>query len=345
MASDATLAEEFNHLVSVRELSDGRVLLSDNRDNRIVVADFRTNGVTAVGRVGSGPSEFRRAGPLIPLNEDSTLLADYSNGRWLLLSGSQIVRTLPADDRTVLLAPMPSGADRGGRVLAQRFSIRIGGHVDSTFLFLVSRTSGRVDTIAMLRTLSMRLQPPVKSASSRITVQRISVSSWSAGDQAILFPDGWVAIARLSPYGVEWHEPSGRRLEAPPLPFTPTPLDEHEKRAYMERIARATGRAPESPETRSDWPEEIPPFSSVSSILGQPAPALLASPDGRLLIQRMLSAAMPEQRYDVVARDGRLVGQLVLGPDERMLGFGVKHVYVVVSDENGIERLRRHPWP
>ena len=67
-ASDGRLAEEFSRLVSIRELSDGRVLLSDNRDNRVAVADFRANRVAAVGRVGSGPAEFRpEVRPVQPL--------------------------------------------------------------------------------------------------------------------------------------------------------------------------------------------------------------------------------------------------------------------------------------
>ena len=63
-AADAKLDEEFTALGSVRELSDGRVLLNDARDKRIVVADFKTGAVAQVGRLGSGPNEYAAAAPL-----------------------------------------------------------------------------------------------------------------------------------------------------------------------------------------------------------------------------------------------------------------------------------------
>jgi hypothetical protein len=343
--ADASLSEDFSRLISVRELPDGRLLLSDNRENRIVIADFRANAVTSVGRVGSGPSEFRRAGPLIELEGDSTLLADPGNGRWLILSGTRIVATLPGDDRVVAMAPVPAGADRAGHVLAQRFEVAAKGRPDSMVLVRVSRALDRADTIAKLRTPSMRVSPTVKSLETRISVQRITVSNWSAGEQAILFRDGWVAIARLDPYRVEWQLPDGRQVKGPSLPFKPTPFDEHEKRAHLEGLAKSTGRAAPASDSRDDWPDEIPPFSSVSTVLGEPSPALLASPDGRLFVHRMNTASAPETRYDVIGRDGRLQGQLVLDPNQRILGFGEKHLYLAVADDDGIQRVRRHPWP
>jgi hypothetical protein len=39
--TDATLGEPFTSMYSIRELADGRVLISDySRDNRVVVADL-----------------------------------------------------------------------------------------------------------------------------------------------------------------------------------------------------------------------------------------------------------------------------------------------------------------
>ena len=47
-AANASLAEEFTVIGSVRELSDGRVLITDPREGRVVVADLRTGAVQQV---------------------------------------------------------------------------------------------------------------------------------------------------------------------------------------------------------------------------------------------------------------------------------------------------------
>lgn len=39
--ANARLDEAFTRILSVRELSDGRVLVTDDRDNRLVVADMK----------------------------------------------------------------------------------------------------------------------------------------------------------------------------------------------------------------------------------------------------------------------------------------------------------------
>src|SRR4051794_39209194 len=73
----ATLSEEFTSIGMIRELADGRVLITDNssNDGRLVVANFATGAVAKISRVGNGPREFvnspRR---LFPLPGDSTIM-------------------------------------------------------------------------------------------------------------------------------------------------------------------------------------------------------------------------------------------------------------------------------
>jgi hypothetical protein len=104
----------------------------------------------------------------------------------------------------------------------------------------------------------------------------------------------------------------------------------------MERLAAASGRKASPPDSSPDWPATLPPYRSPV--------ALLAAPDGRVVVPRLASADHPETRYDVVNRRGLLDGQLILRPNERIVGFGAATVYVAVSDDDGIQRLQRHPW-
>ena len=38
-------------------------------------------------------------------------------------------------------------------------------------------------------------------------------------------------------------------------------------------------------------------------------------------------------------------GMLVLPEGQRLAGFGAASAYSVVTDDDGIQRIRRHPWP
>ena len=79
--ADAVLPREFSQIRGVRELRDGRLLVTDWTDEVLLVVDLRTGGVRQLGRKGSGPTEYRLPAALLPLPGDSTLLVDQGNER------------------------------------------------------------------------------------------------------------------------------------------------------------------------------------------------------------------------------------------------------------------------
>jgi hypothetical protein len=72
---------------------------------------------------------------------------------------------------------------------------------------------------------------------------------------------------------------------------------------------------------------------------------LVAVPDGSLLILRTPTADHPGHRYDRINRRGQLIGWVELPAAEQLAAIGVRGAYVVSTDEDGIQRLQRHPWP
>lgn len=76
--ADASLPTDVIFIGSIRELSDGRVLISDPRERRVVVADMATGSVAQVGRAGRGPREYTSASRLRRVAGESTLLVDGS---------------------------------------------------------------------------------------------------------------------------------------------------------------------------------------------------------------------------------------------------------------------------
>lgn len=152
-APSAILGEEFSRIASVRELPDGRVLISDEKDTRVVVADFTNGSVRQIGRTGSGPGEYRQVGRIWALAGDTTLIKEPFAPRWILLSGSDAVSTLGAGDNTVQRVGQNRivGSDAIGNVVWTTYGRDVNirpSLTDSLVVLRLNRASGRVDTIA-----------------------------------------------------------------------------------------------------------------------------------------------------------------------------------------------------
>jgi hypothetical protein len=337
----AVIKAEFNALTAVRELNDGRILVVDaGGDKKLVVADWRTQAVVPIGREGSGPGEYGQPGALLPVSADSTLVPDPSNGRWLLLAGAAIVQTIPADVLARSGAMAPMAADYAGNVFVTRYvgmpaagSASSAPHLDSLFLLRIARRTGHADTVGTLRAVPPRVS--IQGPSDHPTSTSIRRNPLAVDDEAVVFPDGWIAMARVDPYRVDWIVPGGKQMMGAPLPFARIRLDDREKRAYLERGARNSGRSARSPDAIPDWPDILPPFQRD----------LLAAPDGRLWIRRIPSAGSTDERYDIVGRRGTLDGRLTVDARTRVIGFGRQAVFSVETDDDGIQHLRRHPLP
>ena len=332
-----SLAQEFTRITSVRELGDGRVLITDAGDNRFVVADLRRGAVTPIGSLGSGPGEYRAASRLVALSGDSSVLVDFESRRWLLLAQDRIVATLPASDSSLLAAGMNVvGYDGRGRTVSVRTFGRTPAGAARQHSVLrvlaVERLTARVDTIAAMRgsEFVVRVDGPPERQTVSATQVMLSVP-----EQAIAFSDGWVAVARQDPYRVDWYPPRAPTIPGAPLPVSRTQVSTAEREAWRARTERQSGRAFPAPLESLAWASEIAPFRTD---------ALRAMPDGSLLIAKELWSGSRGTEYDIVDRRGRLTRTLRLPENERVVGFGRSVVYVVSTDADGIERLRRHPW-
>lgn len=353
----ARVSEEFTSIGSVRELADGRVLITDPREGRVVAVNLSTGAVEQVGRKGQGPGEYGNAGPLIPLAGDSSLMVDFMGRRWLLFSGSTIVATLPPDTPIIkAVKTFARGADGLGHVwisvsprefvqeTAKAGSIDF-GPADSDFVVRGNRATGKLDTVTKVRVAVSR-RTVTANAQGKFQGVSFARAPLATGEEAALFPDGWFAVARLDPYRVDWIAPDGRVTKGRPLPVTTIKATGAEKEAYFARQAASRAPRPGMPAIpdamrreidalRNQFPEVFPPFTGIP----------IAGGDGNLWLRRPLSKDFPNYRYDVVDRRGQLIGVLSLAGGERIITVGKAAVYVVWKDEDDIERLRRHPLP
>ena len=339
-APNATLDAEFTSISAVRELADGRVLVLDQAEKKLFVADWARGSVTPVGRNGSGPGEYRQPSSLLPIAGDSTILSDWQSGRWLMLSHAQIAETIGPDAPAMVAgARRLLGADNSGRVIFTRGLGSTAGataarpRLDSTLLLRAARANGRVDTVGTMRARKAELR--VQGPADNPTSVEIVTHPLSSPEQAALFADGWIAIARQDPYRVDWRAADGRRVLGKPLPFERVRLDAGEQEAFMERQATRTGNPKRDPRSYANWPEVFPPYLME---------ALLPAPDGRLWIRRPPSAEHIAPPYDVIDRTGQLVERVSAGENVHVVGFGRASIYTVATDEDGIQRLQRRPY-
>ncbi len=334
--ADATLPYEFTRVGALRELSDGRVIVTDAGDAKLLMGDLRAGSVTQIGRQGRGPGEYVNVRELIPLRGDTTAMP--AQGGWLLIVGATLAGAKSADDPAVRALRFEIlGADTFGHVYAsgptpRRADMTIADARDSSRVIRVRIRDVVVDTVARLRVRPYELQ--TLTSTSGLTMTRAMPPPLSAGDEAQATSDGWLAIVRVEPYAVDWVDPRGMLTRGPALPYRANRLTPADRQALVDAIPNRPDRMP--PYDVTKMPELVPPFVN---------PALVVTRDGRALVRRTIVASSRESRYDIVDRSGRITGQLVLPLNERVIAFGTKCVYVAWKDADDIEHLRRHPWP
>jgi hypothetical protein len=339
--SDARERGEFTQVTSVRELSDGSVLVADRRERRLVHLNFETEGATEVGRRGEGPGETRGVHRVYAFGLDTTILTDGSSRRWIVFAGDRPVQTLTSNRAlNEALGPDLWGADRFGRVLGaipshwrtQQFPDVL--TADSLTLVLAHIATQRLDTIAVVRGRGEVTEAVFRTRA--ISADRVGPNPLKSEDQALLFEDGWVALVRSTPYRVSWRTNTGTIVSGPTLPRSMIRVDNREKCAALGRVATRRESFVCRPETIREWPEYLPPFLPN---------AITPLPGGHLAIARTPSAATREGVYDVVNRQGELESRLVLPEGERLIGSGRQSVYVLVTDQDDVQAIRRYRWP
>ncbi len=344
-AADARHPHEFTSISSLRVLRDGRVIVTDGREQRLLVLDFATGTSRDIGRRGRGPMEYSIVSPVTPLGADSSILVDFSARRWLVLFRDSIVQTIPPDHPAVLATQsFFTGSDARGRV-ARRVDAEIGDGVtqrterDSAAVVLYARADGRADTIAKVREARRQLTRQTDSQ-GRITQSSSLVTQlMPSQEDFVLFADGAVAIARLDPFRVDWLLPDGSWRRGDSLPIPKIAIDAREKRAFEARNPPSQMPLPPGFPTPppADFPRFVPPFPMGAG--------LVRGPRGLLLVRRSKSADFPDMTHLVIDRTGRIGGTFTLSSRERVEGASDDALFISERDEDDIIRLRRHRWP
>lgn len=342
------LDADFNRVITVRELANGSVVVSDGGDNALYVASWGGTS-KAIGRRGHGPLEYERVARLFALRADSTLMLDVLNRRFLyLVGGAPTATVLPQPPSLLAFEALPLAADSLHHLLIRRQADLPRGVAqydvkasDSGTVVLFDRRSARFDTVARLRAYPKRVERAFNDSGRPTSGFSKSIVADARGEDARLSSDGWIAVVRLQPFRVDWRRPDGSWIKGAPLKVAPEVVDAADRRAYERRAAQSRDDARRR---RFPAPTGVPPVVGTARPVWSGEDPVFA-PDGRLLVPRTPKAAVPNARYLVVSRTGGLDGEIAFPNGSRVVGAGRRFLYVAVKDEDDVERIARYPWP
>jgi hypothetical protein len=345
---DATLAEEFSLIKGVRELNDGRVLLTDWIEERLVLADFTKKTITNRGRTGAGPQEFHLPERLLPFRGDSTILVDRANNRLPVLDREgRITRILSVTNPS---ATYPSGVDAQGRLY---FSIPPWNTekplpADSIELARLTPPTNSVEIVGRMKGST---HPPTNGP---VLHARIPMVVFARQDSWAIAPSGRIAIVRGGNYSVEYHD-GGKVVRGPSNAYPPIRVTDAERTAYARQFTLNSpmsgkgeggtlGHTPNEFLTpariaelvkASSWADVLPYF--------RPGDVRFDAAD-RLWVGRSTATGEP-LRYDVFNPAGARIATLELPKNRRLSALGKAHLYLIATSPDGLETLERYMLP
>lgn len=344
--ADRVLPQEFTQIHGVRELPDGRVLVTDRLDKGVVVVDFAANTVRQVGRTGRGPAEYRLPTTLKAVPGDSTLLSDEGNSRLAIIGPDlRIHRSF-----TLLLPGISFPMGARGMDPQGRFYLQIPAWMDgprrpndSVVVVRFDPRAQRVDTLLRVQG-STALPPGPRYGMGWVVFAPQDV--WS------VTRDGRIAVVRSSDYHVEWYEPNGRIVRGPPVRFERLAVTWDDRIAFVRHFLENSnigGRGAEAglSAVPASMMEEGSirematknTFAEAKAAFTDAAP--LIAPEGTLWVERSRRPG-EAQLWDVFDSTGALVSRVRLPAKRHLGGLGVKVLYAIATDEDGVQQLERY---
>ena len=152
---EATYPDGFGFLETVRELSDGRVMAADPLGQVLVLWDVAGGTADTLGRLGSGPQEYRQPDAVFALPGDSTLVVDLGNARLISVGpdgsfGGSFPIVRPRDEGFPMNL-MPRFVDRQGRIYFYLSLYARGQRPDSGAIARFDRRTETIDTLGYVR--------------------------------------------------------------------------------------------------------------------------------------------------------------------------------------------------
>lgn len=352
--------EPFSNIVAVQELPDHRVVVTDPKERTLSVVDFDHGGsVTRLGRNGNGPNEYTAPQHLFRGRGDTLLLFDFPARRMLRIApNGTLAGTVPADmafpDTLPGEKPQPDRIVAGARAMDAAGGLFYEvGWVETGKGLRPDRLIARWDPVTRTSRISAQVRAWYPEKSSRWRAPFMYADLWAVA------PDGRVARVVPLDYHVEWYRNGALVARGAPVQFSPVRVTNDDRddwyRAHASRTSgsaqlvgpppspgdagsKQTVRFPRPPGfTDADFPDVKPPF--VEDFVGRSA---IVSDDGELWVTRAAAHDATTTTVDVFDGSAKRVRHVTMPTTSRVAGVGKGAVYVVRTDDDGLEWLERY---
>jgi hypothetical protein len=325
----ATPKEAFSSIIGVTELSGQRVLVADDREGRLTILDLAKGSSRNIGRTGAGPGEYRGIGSILPRRSGGAYLVDFANRRLLPIRDDGTFEQTISFPTSIMM----KGIDDSGRVFGDAFMPRSSGGVrnDSMFILRWMPNTQQVDTVLTYNAL---LSASVAGAGGKI-------KAFAPTDTWMPLANGDIMLIDARTYHVTILR-DGKPLHRTAVRWTPLRFTAAERDAFEQKIAAqptrtmgtggggAAGRSPQF-----EYPDFYPPFGGA----GLGGLYTHRALNGHVWLQRVITAADPIPKYDVLDARGTLLARVELPPRSRVIGVGRGVVYVAQRDADDLERV------
>lgn len=340
-------AGDLTSLRGLRALPDGRLIVTDSREKKILLIDFAKGSQKELARSGQGPQEFQQLGQVTRDKGGGVIVYDPQQRRHLPITADAKLR----DVRPVPNAP-------------SNFTVNTGDGPDMYVLDTVGNVYQTPRSMATMSADSIPLQrgekvlTQIKQGESRNVntgqqgmTMRQQVQ-FSPRDAWAVSADGWVAVARNAPYRVEWYAPNGQVVRGEAIAQSPIPVTEADKKEVRDRMAaqRAGGNAPRMSMTGGPGGTQNFTAPTMEPVFAETKPAVkgggvLIDESGRAWVERSQAAGAKTNRWDVFDRTGKVVMQVEGPAGSRLVGFDRSWVYAVRTDDDDLLHLQRFRMP
>jgi hypothetical protein len=328
-------AYQLNRVLDALRLPDGSILVGNSGSGEIRVFDPAGRFVRSIGRVGNGPGEFGEMSSVrVTRAEDGSLLG-YDNGNLRLHhfdSSGTYVRTIRIESTSDGLRAFYQGSFSDGSwlTLASRPELRNepGAYLRSSQQFVRFSTEGK--PLNLLR----RVEGRTRFVHKYGDIVHYPFVPFTAEPLARAFRDRLFIVGSRASEAEE-RDLEGRlvrvfRLDVPlERSADAFPRYRDASLASMDSVQRA--RYDHFYGLNHPLPETVPAFQS-----------LLVDDEGSLWLERYRLPGDAESRWEVVARDGTWLGQIVAPPRLRLYQVGRDFVLGRHLDSLGVERVRVH---
>lgn len=345
---NASLPQLFSQIRGVRELRDGRVLITDRLEEHLSVANFIDGSLRVISRPGRGPQEYHLPTALVPMPGDSTLMVDEGNSR-LAVIGPEL-RVVRSFALRVPGIPVPLGVravDRNGRYYLQipGWISDARAHGDSVWLIRFTPRGERVDTLARIKGST---SPPSRDGRQ----MGIPFVPFAPEDRWGITGDGRLAILRSGDNHVEWRGNTGTIQRGPAMQGARLAVTTADRIAFTRSfIANSPIGGRDLNGGMSAAPAELLEEKTIRGIaerntfaptmaLYADTPSIVAS-DGSFWLERSTRLGSPST-WDVFDGAGRNVRRVTLPAGRRLVALGAASAYLVSTDDDGLEHLERY---